>query len=419
MIRPGRASRWLPLAGMLALLPHCARAEGLPKARIAHGPFEIVAGVRRVSTGTFPNQGGNPFATREVSEFEVRWKGKPVAVGGGRSFWRVLRLAGAPRPALLLVTTGFVLASEDPAGELDLRPVKSESSSLAEVQWLDARGGQPGPSSTFGIEAVPDLQSGTQLQGGRWLRLGSRSVLDVSSLTVHPIDPWVPIVPGVPITSLSREGDEARAFSPGRGAYVLVASGIDYGSPDRGDAWGLLVVDITTGTAGELRVDRRRFRFAEPSDIDAAWVDHHFLWRRDADGRERLQPRERFPPWPWRARVRETRPGAWQLDVPRIDVAFVPVVKTLVRAEPGAEVADASGPAGPGLAVTLGGCALQVRGFGEDGSSADDHRVSVWPAADAPSGAPAALCESALRRLAARIDAELATGRHDALLKLD
>ena len=63
--------RGLALAA-LVLFAHCAGAAGLPEGRIADGPFEIVAGVRRVSTGTFPNQGGNPFATREVSEFRVR-----------------------------------------------------------------------------------------------------------------------------------------------------------------------------------------------------------------------------------------------------------------------------------------------------------------------------------------------------------
>lgn len=425
-IRPRRAGgafrfvrRSLTLAAVLSLAAHACAAATLPEGRVVHGPFEIVAGVRRVSTGTFPNQGGNPFATREVSEFQVRWKGKPVATpGGNRDFWRVLRLPAAPRPALLLVTTGFVLATEDDAGQLQLRPITSESSSLAEVQWLDARDGQPGPSLSFGIEAVPDLETGTRLAGGRWLRLGSRSVLDVASLTVHPVDPWVPIVPGVPITSLSREGDEVRMLSPGRTQYVLAASGIDYDDPERGDAHGLLVVDIASGIATELRVDRRRFRFAGPDDIDAAWIAHHFEWRRDPAGRERLTPRERFAPWPWRARVRETSPGTWQLEVPRIDAAFVSVLRRLVEAEPGAEVRDASQPWGPGLAITLDGCALDARAFGVDSSTDDDRRVAVWPSSELPRVAPVAVCERAVRRIAGLIDAELATGRHDALLKL-
>ena len=101
--------------------------------------------------------------------------------------------------------------------------VPRDSAALAELQWLDGRDGQPAAPLEFGIEAVPDLQAGTLLQGGRWLRFGSRSVMEVSTLTLHAVEPWVPIVPGQPITSLSREGDVARAFSPSRGQYVLAA----------------------------------------------------------------------------------------------------------------------------------------------------------------------------------------------------
>jgi hypothetical protein len=394
-------------------------AAPLPTGTVAHGPFEVVVGVKRISTGSFPNQGGNPFATREVSEFQVRWRGKAVtAPGGNQRFWRVLRLQGAPRPALLLVTTGFVLATEDAAGQLQVTPIKAESASLAEVQWLDSADGQPGPSQSFGIEAVPDMQAGTLLAGGRWLRLGSRSVIDVSTLRVYPVDPWVPMLPGVPITSISREGDDVRAFSPGRTQYVLAAAGIDYGRADQAHAYGLLVVDIAQGTAVELRVDRKRFRFAEPGDINAAWINHHFAWHRDSAGRERLVPRERFAPWPWRSRMRETSSREWNLEVPRIDPAFVAVLKRLLEREAGVQVTDMSTKSGPRLVISQGGCALQAMAFGTDSSSVSEKRVAIWARSDVPN-AGAVACEAALRRLAVLIDAELATGRHDALLKLE
>lgn len=394
-------------------------AAPLPTGTVAHGPFEVVAGVRRISTGSFPNQGGNPFASREVSEYQVRWRGKAVAApGGNQRFWRVLRLQGAPRPALLLVTTGFVLATEDAAGQLQVTPIKAESASLAEVQWLDSVDGQPGPSQSFGIEAVPDMQAGTQLAGGRWLRLGSRSVIDVSALRVYPVDPWVPMLPGVPITSISREGDDVRAFSPGRSKYVLAAAGIDYGRADQAHAYGVLVVDIAQGTAVELRVDRRRFRFAEGRDIDAAWVNHHFAWQRDGAGRERLVPRERFAPWPWRARMWQSRPDAWELEVPRIDPAFVGVIKRRLEREAGVQVTDVSTKSDARLDLSLGGCKLEAVAFGTDSSTASDKRVAIWAKSDV-ANASAVACEAALRRVGALIDAELATGRHDGLLKLD
>lgn len=408
--------RWCALAAIV--LGTCLPAAAtLPEGTVAHGPFEIVAGIRKVSTGTFPNQGGNPFARREISEFQVRFKGRPVAApGGNRSFWRVLRLAGAPRPTLLLVTTDFVLATQDAAGELQLQPIRSDSASLAELQWLDAVDGQPGPPMSFGIEAVADLQAGTLLQGGRWLRFGSRGVMDVATLTLHAVEPWVPIVPGKPITSLSREGDRVRAFSPGRGAYVLAAAGIDYASPDQGDAYGLLVVDIAQGTAEELRVDRRRFRFAETEDIDGNWIAHHFVWHRDATGREQLRPRDRFEPWAWRSTLQATRPGNWQLTVPRIDPKFVAVLRSVLQAQPGMQVDTTRH--GSGLRVTVDGCSVEGQFFGADDPDAANRRVQFWPASGAP-GTPPPACEAAARRLKAAIDAELATGRHDGLIKFD
>lgn len=420
-MRPMRLHAW-HLFRLLATVALAAAAPGavvagLAEGRVAHGPFEIEAGVRRVSTGTFPNQGGNPFRSREVSEFQLRWKGQLVAVGSQTRFWHVLRLSGAPRPALLLVTTGFVLVSEDPSGRLQLQPVRAESASLAELQWLDERNGQPGPSRSFGLEAVRDLQAGTQLQGGRWLRLGSRSILDVATLAVHAVDPWVPIVPGQPITSLSREGDVARAFSPGRTHYVLAAAGPDYGRPGQPHAYGLLVVDIASGVASEIRFARERMRFAEPADIDAAWIGHHFRWQRGPGGGDRLEPRAQFAPWPWRARLWESRPGEWQLTVPRIDGRFVGPVLALLRALPGVQLV-APPPGGDGFDATIDGCMLRGRAFGRDSPLADDQRLSVWPGDSRPGATTDPRCEAALRRLAAAIDAELASGRHDGWIKL-
>ena len=385
----------------------------LSQGTIAHGPFEIVAAVRRISTGTWPNQGGSPFDTREVSEFRVLWHGEPVATAGGNDrFWRVLRLEGAPRPALLLVTQGFVLATEE-AGALKLQPLPAESNSLAELQWLDTEGGQPGIPQTFGIEAVEDLDAGTRVAGGRWLRLGSRLVVDVPSLAVHAVEPWVPHRPGEPITSLSRDGDEARAFSPRRTQFVLAASGYDY-ERDGAQACGLLVVDVPSGTAYELRVDRRRFRFADTSDLTAEWITHHFAWTLDGAQRERLVPRGDFTPWPWRGRLRETSPGQWQFDVPRIDARFLAVVHRLAVGLPGFEMGAPQDEHGFDLRGQ--GCAMRARAFGDDGA-AEDRWVAIWLEADRT--APAPECADAIRRLAAAVDAELASGRHDALLQLE
>lgn len=330
----------------------------------------------------------------------------------------MLRLEAAPEPALLLLTKGFMLLREH-EGQLQWQPLRSDSASLAELQWLDSEGGQPGESRTFGIQRV-EPEAGTRLAGGRWLRLGSRTVLDVRPLTAYPIEPWVPTVPSQPIHPLGRNGDEARAFAPDECAYVLAATGYDHENQGR-PMNGLLVVDIQRGTARALRLDRQRTRFADSEDLTPAWVAHHFEWRSGPDGTQ-LVPRTGVAPWPWRGRLRETSPGAWQVQVPRIDGRFADVVRTLQRtrfsavAEPdAAKVASGAGD------FRVGGCGVSVGG-GEPRARPEDQQVLVWnsslvtsqPASGTDNG-----CGALLRELAQAIDAELASGRHDMLLRLD
>ena len=93
-------------------------------------------------------------------------------------------------------------------------------------------------------------------------------------------------------------------------------------------------------------------------------------------------------------------------------------MRSLLEREPGLLMAGTSTQPDISQEFSLGGCALQARAFGVDSSTASDQYVSIWPPLSTPGGSTVA-CKPALRRLAALIDAELATGRHDALLKLD
>ena len=411
----------LGLANCLVACAPEGRANAA-EATVAHGPFTLVAAPRRISSGTFPNQGGNPFASVEVTDFTVRWHGKPVkAPSGIDHYWRVLRIEAAPEPALLLVTTGFMLLREH-EGQLQWQALRSDSASLAALQWLDSDGGQPGKPQSFGIERVA-IEAGTRLAGGRFLLLGSRTVLDVQSLTAYPVEPWVPMVPGKPVHPLSHDGDNARAFAPDQSAYVLAASGYDHENQGR-PMTGLLMVDIARGTASALRLDRHRTRFADSEDLTPAWVAHHFAWQPGADGIQ-LVPRTGIAPWPWRGRLRATSSaGAWQVDVPRIDGRFADVVRTLLRtrwsAAPVPVPTDAKAAFSTGE-LRVGRCELSVSGSEPD-ARPEEQKVTVWNHVPTPSQAASGGddgCGALMRELAQAIDAELASGRHDKLLKLD
>lgn len=397
-------------AGLLAAL---AGGTAAADATLQHGPFEIVAQGRRTSAGGFPNTSGNPFATIEVTSFAVRWRGQEVEVPDvGRRFWRVLRLIDAPQPALLVSTTDFHLLTERD-GQLRVESLGPKTTNLARVQWLDSERGQPGPVMTFGIQkVVPD--DGTLLAGGRWLRLAATQVLDVKTLRRYEIRPIVPRREGEAMSGLNATGAEAIALSPSQQWYVTSASQYDRarhlatGKPVY--RWGLAVVHVTGAEDGYgIALDRAQMRYSDGRDFDHAWVMHHFEWVRSADGAERLRPRARFERWPWRVRWSEQGEDTAQFVVPRAMPALADVVRRLMIDKLQATVTDDSLTPGQrsGNTLHVPACNGNMVLYPRDGE------VSVY--LERVKQPPFGRCREPLRQLAALVEAELASGRHEAL----
>lgn len=392
------------LMGVVGAAPPAGAAEPLQNATELHGPFEIVATGRRIGTGAFPNTSANPFATMEVTSFGVRWKGREVAVPKvGARFWRVLRIVDAPSPSLLVMTTDFHLLSEQ-AGELRITSFGSPSTNMAELQWLDSENGQPGAVRSFGIQRAspgPD----TLLNGGRWLRLSYHTVLDVKTLKAYDVRPWIPSGRGRPMAGLNAGNVPVRAFSPGQTQYVAPAQDYDRDKPE-GRYDGLIVVDIPSGDAYAVRLDKRRERYADHVDITGAWIAHYFEWKRDAQGRERLQPREGVKPLPWKGRIVNFSDHI-EYRVHGVTAGMLPELKRTLTQRLGAKpVPDGADPQRiTGTYFALSGCDHRL-------AIGDHHDVlSVYaPQADAP---PWIRCQDTVRRVAEVFDAELASGRLD------
>lgn len=266
---------------------------------VEHGPFRIVAQGRRIPSGAFPNQGGNPFATIEVTGFSVYHQGRPVVVKHGdrtiARFFRVSTLPDAPRPALLASTTDFHLITEE-NGAAVVRSLGRPTTDMADYQWLDGPGGQPSPVASFGIEKVRVDE--LPLAGGQWLLLSAQSVLDVRSLRVYPVSYHVPS--GQPLQGVG--GTRALLFSPGRTQYATYGSSVTL--VENGDyVTGLSVVDIPSGVAYGLPLKPGEKRFRDEEDLTPRWFAHYYEWRRDAAGRERLVPREGAKPLPRAGRL--------------------------------------------------------------------------------------------------------------------
>jgi hypothetical protein len=389
---------------LVGLLAGCGIGPTMKSETLAHGPFEIVATGHRISSGGFPNTSGNPFSTTEVTGFNVRWKGKRVAVEGQSRFWRVLRLLDAPRPALLLATTHFTLIYEQD-GQLVVKDFGATSGGMAHTQWLDERNGQPGPTAMYGIEKTT-VDAGTALRGGRWLRLSDATVIDTRTLSTHTLVPW--LGEGDPFNGVSAgTNSQAFAFSPGQTQFV--ASGSEFqeaGSEVRTPT--LMVLDIPTGRAYALKIDRKAMRYRDQQDITPAWVNHYFAWQRDAQGHERLVARANVKPAPWAGRIIDFGHQIEYRIAPVGQAMNAELARFLVErmgATPAPDWMDPTKTSGG--TFTVPGCGHVIA------TSLHDDHVGVF--VPTPKQPPWVRCQDTVRTIAAAFDAELATGRLDAL----
>jgi hypothetical protein len=392
----------------LLILASCTPRSATPPLEtitVTHGPFEIVASGRRIGAGGFPNNSGNPFATVEVTGFTVKHDGKPVAITHGTntltSFWRVVRLPDAPQPTLLASTTDFHLITDD-HGKLVTRSFGEPSTNMADYQWLDSEHGQPGEPRSFGIEKVGP--EGMELRGGRYLRLSSHTILDVQTLQAFPIRPWIDSREGLLMRGLSGGNVRAIAFSPGRTQYATIGSVYDYeGNGDYYEA--LLVVDIPSGGAYGLRLDRKHTRYVELADATPAWLDHYFRWTRDANGHEKLVARPGVQPLPWTGRLVAFGGGDVEYRVRPVRESMRPIVhRFLVERMQAVEAPNWIDPSRPSDGTfKVPGCPGVVATlFHED-------YVGVFvPSGPGDRGA----CMDVIRRIAAAFDAELAVGKY-------
>lgn len=254
------------------------------------GPFEITAHSKRVGDSGRWMRTGNPFGSYAVREYTVTWQGRKLSVpGAGDRFWQALHLPDAPRPALLLTNGPNLHLVSEVDGRLEMRALAPESGSSA-AQWLDSQGGQPGPEIRgFFLDRIETAPTAA-LSGGRWLYLRHRLALDVRTLSTVNVEPWAREGQGEAVVDMNASNSPARALSPGGSRFVLAGEGQDYRRD--GERFDLLMlIDLATGKAQGLRLDRSHTPYRDLGEIDTAWIARHFRWERDAAGREGLLPR--------------------------------------------------------------------------------------------------------------------------------
>ena len=350
------------------------------------GPFELITHTHRYLTGY--NEGDLRWATTE--SYSLRYDGEPFEFDGkaGMEGEASTRYSGvnalitfpSAEPAVIVNvgdpnnTSFFYLVRERGGGAV--AEYLGQGRGGVSAEWLDT----PPEESP----AVTDIAVHRgRRSGGRFLLLGQSAVVDVASLKAYPVSPAY--------------GAWVNPFKPPMGLSPDRASFVRWGSAS-GDAELLVVFDFVSDASYTIPIDRKRMRYNGWEEVDRAWLDHHFEWRPVPGGHERLVVRDGFVPLPYRGELHadEYDPTYLEYELVRVSPEMEAELVGFLEQQLGAhsEGRDAGGT----LTLRIGSHAVRVL--------RDDDEVSVF---EDRGGDP-----SAVRDVARRFDAALATGAYDA-----
>jgi hypothetical protein len=224
-------------------------------------------------------------------------------------------------------------------------------------------------------------------------RVGDDGILDTRTLGIHHVS-WPNAAEQNPVQPLS--------VSPDERSFVRLVFVGNKSEPN------LAVTDFILDKTELVRIDRARMRYNAKSDVDAAWVSHHFKWERGEDGFDHLAERSNFPVLPYRGDFELRDYGVWLYTLSSVKKELVIVIEEILQTKFGAEP-HASKPDAVDHKFRLGGAEVSVHFSTEFSMQLEETYwyVMVWM--DKEIGADHAA------RIAGALDAELATGRHDAL----
>jgi len=359
------------------------------------GPFEVVTIASGFGEATY---GSNPTIWISDAEFEVRHRGRAVTFEepseAGDSVRRLERVEvvaaiGGPRPALLVQASA---RSESAPCHL----VTEGDSALAvttvprcgSLRYATPLTGDPDAFAAARSRTVPEgrLDRVTFAVPGLYHLQGL--VVDTRTLAMRPYqaEGQHRLIDRIPPLAASPDGD----------SFVRLEWG-----EDSTDELALAVTRLATGERYRVPVDPSRMRYQDIDQIDPAWVDHHFAWRRDAAGVERLEERAGFAPLPWRGALTLDRTGYREYRVAPARAGLRPALIDFLVAEFQAERLPAE-ESDFSQRVRIGSDTVSVS-FREE-----DAHVGVWMDRGTDSRLVVTIAE--------RFDAALATRRYDHLM---
>lgn len=260
-----------------------ARPFGKKPSRVEPvGSFEILTYETGVTRGW--NEGR---LRRDVTEtYAIRHRGKPYRFVGKAGLFRdeereydeMNSVITFPSPEpVIVVNVGdpnnrsffYLLREVDGRATATLL---GETSGNISADWLDPAPGTAPSERELALHRA-------HREGGRLLLLGNFTVLDTETLASWQVTPTMsPALHRPPL-----------ALSPDRRSFVRASAD---------QVFALLVYDFIGGEAYSLPIDRSVMRYNVREEVDAVWVAHHFEWKRNEAGHDRLVRRESFEPLP-------------------------------------------------------------------------------------------------------------------------
>ncbi|MEQ1689741.1 MAG: hypothetical protein ABMA00_00535 [Gemmatimonas sp.] len=346
----------------------------------AIGPFTI-----ETVSGRFSRR-MNPERITAGSTFRIAYHGQPL-----EAYQEVgaVSVIGGSKIALLVQVT-------DDAGEGQCLLITEDGSKATSTSIGTCYGNIPGEPLT--ADSAVYHAARQRGDAGGWidqtsfavpgLYLVNNTVVDSRTLEFHPVvdSEDARRVASVPPVSVS----------PDERSFVWI-------SADGSDPTVIGVSDWKSGTSYTLPVDASRMRFRDRDDVDPQWVSHHFVWIRDGAGIARLTARSTFTPLPYRGSFVPGREGA---------------VTQYTLSPGGAALRQAMVDV---LIAKLGAVRLpdELNGF-YIVLTIDGKRVMATVGGGVSFSMGQGTGDPALMtKLASTLDAELATGKHDALFVSD
>lgn len=421
-------SRWLDLDGGFGVRYRVVpRSSAVRTERV--GPFAVDLVDARFSHRRSADDRWEPDGPGVITEdggLVVRRDGRvvrpaPNATGGparvdDRGAVDGVAVVPGPRPALLLferrwngATDATLAVAERDGVRVTRVPSQKEDTAVVHPATNDPARFRSAPRTYRRGRADRTLLAAPGLY------VVGNALLDTRSLTLRALAPdttvdpdvWQPPAERWPPIAFSPDGRSVVRYTevyPAR-ADDVEAGTADSSAVDPEPRPALRVADAEAGRTYTLPIDRHRMRYGQPSELDPAWVAHHFAWVRGADGADRLARRPSFVPLPRRGYLWGTTPESPEYVVPGARPALVGEVAAVLAGALGAEPL----PAEEGSAARLraGEWLLYV-----SQSSRDRGGLVVF--ASSAQGRPRHT-RGVMERVAAAVDAALATGRYDHL----